>query len=88
MQHGMKCKDGGENRLAWNCHPMYLNLLLTLTTQPFNGRWSGTTRVGRYQKNTHPLTPVLIIGHPLSTSSIYYDPQHPQCSVYVLDSPL
>ena len=55
-------------------------------TQPFNGPWSGTTRVGRYQKkNTHPLIPILIIGHPLSTSSIYYDPL---CSVYMLDSPL
>jgi len=33
-------------------------------TQPFNGLWSGTTWVGRYQ-NTHPLTPILVIGHPL-----------------------
>jgi len=24
--------------------------------------------------NIHPLTPVLIVKHPLSTSSIYYDP--------------
>ena len=39
------------------------------------------------RRNTHPLTPILIIGHPLSTSSIYYDPQHPLCSVCVLDSP-
>ena len=42
-------------------------------TQPFNGLWSRTTRVGRYQKK-HPLTHILIIGHPLSTCSIYYDP--------------
>ena len=26
------------------------------------------------RRNTHPLTPILIIGHPLSTSSIHYDP--------------
>ena len=31
--------------------------------------------------------PILIIRHPLSSSSIYYDPQHPLYSVYVLDSP-
>ena len=45
-------------------------------TQPFNGLWSGTTQVGQYQKkhSPHPLTPILVIGHPLSTSSIYYDP--------------
>ena len=44
-------------------------------------RWAGTRR------NIHPLTPILVIGHPLSTSSIYYDPQHPLYSVYVLDNP-
>jgi len=26
------------------------------------------------------------MNHPLSASSIYYDPQHPPCSIYVLDS--
>ena len=30
--------------------------------------WAGVRR------NGHPLTPVLVIKHPLSTSSIYYDP--------------
>ena len=43
--------------------------------------WASTRR------NIHPLTPILIIGHPLSTFSIYYDPKHPPCSVYVPDSP-
>ena len=33
-------------------------------TQPFNGLWCGTTRVGQYQRK-HSLTPILIIGHPL-----------------------
>jgi len=36
------------------------------------------------RRNIHPLTPILIIRHPLSSSSIYY----PLCSFYVLDSPL
>ena len=40
------------------------------------------------RKNTHQLTPILIIGHPLSTSSIYYDPWHPLCSVCMLGGPL
>ena len=40
------------------------------------------------RRNTHPLTPILIIGHPLSSSSIYNDQWHPLCSFYVLDSPL
>jgi len=40
------------------------------------------------EKNTHPLTPILIIGHPLSSSSIYSDPWHPLRSFYVLDNPL
>jgi len=29
------------------------------------------------RRNIHPLTPILIIGHPLSSSSIYNDPWHP-----------
>jgi len=57
-------------------------------TQPFNGLWSGTTQVGRYQKKHSPTQPILIIGHPLSCSSIYNDQWHPLCSFYMLDSPL
>jgi len=41
--------------------------------------WAGTRR------NIHPLTPFQIIRHPLSASSMYYDPQHPHCSIYMLD---
>ena len=39
-------------------------------------------------EETLPLTPILIIGHPLSSSSIYNNQWHPLCSVYVIDSPL
>ena len=42
--------------------------------------WAGTKR------NIFRLTPILVIKHLLPTSSIYYDPQHPPCSTYVLDS--
>jgi len=42
----------------------------------------------RTRRNIHPLTPILIIGHPLSSSSIYNNPWQPLCSVYELDSPL
>jgi len=60
-------------------------------TQPFNGPLSGTTRVGRHQKkhspaHTHPDHQTSFIKL-LQNSSIYNDPQHPPCSVYVLDSP-
>ena len=63
-------------------------LSLHTHTQPFNSLWSGTTQVGRYQKkhsptHTHPDHRTSFINF-----SIYYDPQHPLCSVYVLDSPL
>ena len=37
------------------------------------------------EKNVHPLTPILIIKHPLSTFSTSYNPQHPPCSIYILD---
>jgi len=42
--------------------------------------WAGTRR------NIHPLTPIVVVSHPLSASFIYYDPWHPPCSIYVLDS--
>ena len=39
------------------------------------------------RRNIHLLTTIKIINHPLSASSIYYDPQHPlSCSIYVPDS--
>ena len=38
------------------------------------------------RRNIHPLTPIVVINHPLSASSIYYDPWHPLCSIYVPDS--
>jgi len=47
---------------------------------------SRTTWVSRYQNNIHPLTPIVVINHPLSASSIFYDPWHPPCSIYVPDS--
>jgi len=31
------------------------------------------------RRNIHPLTPILIVRHPLSTSSIYNDPCRPLC---------
>jgi len=34
----------------------------------------------------HPLTPIMVISRPLSASSIYYDPRHSPCSIYVPDS--
>ena len=47
---------------------------------PGQPRWAGTRR------NIYPLTPIMVINHPLSASSIYHDPWHPSCSTYVLDS--
>ena len=53
--------------------------------QPFNGRLSRTTRVGRYQKKH---SPILVNVLPLSPFSICNGPRHPLYSTYVLDSPL
>jgi len=38
------------------------------------------------RKNIHSLTPIVVINHPLSASSIFYDPWHPPCSIYMPDS--
>jgi len=37
-------------------------------------------------RNIHPLTSIMVINHSLSASSIFYDPRHPPCSIYVPDS--
>ena len=42
--------------------------------------WAGTRR------NIHPLTHIMVISHPLSASSIYYDPRKPTCSNYMPDN--
>ena len=39
--------------------------------------WAGTRR------NILPLTAIVVISHSLSASSIYYDPWHPPCSIYM-----
>ena len=52
-----------------------------------NGPLSGTTRAGRYQMKHSPTHTHPDHQTPLSSSSIY-DPRHPLCSVYELDSPL
>jgi len=48
--------------------------------RPGQPGWAGTRR------NIHPLTPIMVISHSFSASSIYYDPWHPPCSIYVPDS--
>ena len=64
-----------DNTTAWKTAIIVSNATRAHThththTQPINGPLSGTTRVGQYRRNTHPLTPILIIRHLLSTSSI------------------
>jgi len=67
--------------------PLHFNQLLLL--QPFYGSldfvWDNLGEPVP-ARNIHPLTPILVIDRPLSDSSIYYDPWHPPCSIYVPDS--
>jgi len=51
--------------------------------QPFYGLLSGTTRVSQYQKKH---SPTRTYSDHQSSFIIYYDPQHPPCSIYMLDS--
>jgi len=60
----------------------------THTHNHFTSPWilSGTTGVSWYQKKHSPTQSIVVISHPLSASSIYYDPWHPPGSIYVPDS--
>jgi len=49
---------------------------------PGQPRWTGAGT----RRNRHPLTRIVVISHPLSASSIYYDPWHSPCSIYMSDS--
>jgi len=71
------CRLTAKNQdQLWN--PMLGNHILATFT--FLPRWAGARR------NIHPLTSIVIIRHPLSTSSLYYSLQHRHCSIYVLES--
>ena len=65
-----------------------LNSEHTQTYNCFTALWilSGTTRVSRYLKKHSPTHTNVVINHPLSASSIHYNPWHPPCSIYVPDS--
>ena len=58
----------------------------TLTHNHFTAPWilSGTTPVPKMFTRSHPFWS--LINHPLFASSIYYDPWHPPCSIYMPDS--
>jgi len=51
-----------------------------------SGFFPGQPRWASIRRNNRPLTPIMVINHPLSASSIYYDPWHLPCSIYVPDS--
>jgi len=38
------------------------------------------------RRNIHPLTPIVVLNHLLSAFSIYNDPWHPPCSIYMHDT--
>jgi len=48
--------------------------------------WAGTRTSSTRRDIINPLTPIVVSSHPLFASSIYYDPWHHSCSIYVPDS--
>ena len=79
---------------VWDLHMAQL-MPLPLTVSCFSKIQIGFTFLvlahpgclGQIQRrNIHPLTPIVVIIHPLSASSICYDAWHLPCSMYVPDS--
>jgi len=54
------------------------------TVLQFSGFCLGQSRWADTRRNIHQLTPIVVINHPLSASSIYYDPRHIPCSITCL----
>jgi len=63
-----------------------VNTTTTTTILRLSGLCPGQSRWADARRNIHPLTSVVVFSHPLSASSIFYDPWHPPCSIYVPDS--
>jgi len=61
-------------------------LFALILLQPLYGPLPGLTGWASNRRNIHTLTPILVINYPLSAFSIYNDPWHPPCSIYVPDS--
>jgi len=77
------------NRFLSTFAPATTTTTTTTTTTPFYGSLylvrdnPGDPVPAR---SIHPLTPIVVINHSLSAPSIYYDPWHPPCSIYVPNS--
>jgi len=68
-----------RNPFCYSTHT-YTTVLWLSGFCPGEPGWISTRR------NIHLLTPIMVINHPLSVSSIYYNPWYPLCSVYMPDS--
>jgi len=60
--------------------------ITTTTILRLSGFCPGQPMGAGIRRNIRRLTPIIVINHPLSASSIYYDPWYPPCSIYVPDS--
>jgi len=67
---------------------MFVSMLITTTTTTTTILWLYGFCLGRpgwagTRRNIYPLTPIMVINCPLSTSCIYYDPWHLPCSIHM-----
>jgi len=62
------------------------NYYYTTIVLRLSGFYLGQPGWASTRRNIHPLTPIMVINHPVSASSIYYDPWHPLCSIHMPDS--
>ena len=68
------------------CHAKCTYTTTTTTILHLSGLWPGQPGWAGTRRSIHPLTPIVVINHPLSASSIFCDTSHPPCSIYVPDS--
>ena len=82
----IKLQESFWSHRELQCTRIYCTEIMNTHTQPFLALWilSGTIQVSRYPKK-HSSTHIYC-NHPLSASSIHYNPRHPLCSIYMPDS--
>jgi len=64
-------------------HLVYTQHVTHTTVLRLSGFCLEQPRWAHNRRNIQPLTPIVAISHPLSASSIYYNPWHPPCSIDV-----
>ena len=80
------CLESAFENLVHACTNARTHAHTHTTVLQLSGFCPGQPGWAATRRNIHPLTPIMVISQPLSASTIYSEPWHPPCSIYVPES--